>query len=312
MCGRSVHIVDGALTVPMHVLQMPGGVIPVPNRTTEIFIEVGTNSFDTWDQQLLPKRPTAFLVAFEPLVDKWALVASRGVRSRVAGRLGWHHERGVLLPFAVAEHEGVVPFHVSPRDGCSSLRKVHVPQHGGWKSSGFIRGACAKTVQVRRVPAVTLRTVLGEWLPGRRIARIKIDAQGSDLGVLAAAGAANLARVDGVTMEMLRDTCDALYEGQPNCSTVARAMVGLGFRTARSCDDPSLWHQGAGCEANFLFENVDRPPSPPSPPAGRAARGRGDAKAGGARANRERREGGAGAARGRSSKVRGKVRGKVR
>ena len=60
---------QGALSVPLHVLQMPNGRIPVPNKTTSLFIEIGTNAFDTLDQ-LLPKRPGAFLVAFEPLVDK--------------------------------------------------------------------------------------------------------------------------------------------------------------------------------------------------------------------------------------------------
>ena len=33
----------GALTVPLHVLQMPNGRLPVPNRTTALFVEIGTN-----------------------------------------------------------------------------------------------------------------------------------------------------------------------------------------------------------------------------------------------------------------------------
>ena len=65
-------LVNDALVVPLHVLHMPGGRIPVPNRTRELLVEVGTNAFDTWDQQILPKREGAFLVAFEPLVDKYA------------------------------------------------------------------------------------------------------------------------------------------------------------------------------------------------------------------------------------------------
>ena len=201
---------DGSLSVPLHVMHMPNGKLPVPNRTKELLIEIGTNAFDTWDTQVLPKRPDAFLVAFEPLVDKWSLMLTRNARARVVGQLGWHHARGVILPFAVSDRSGVVPFYVSPRDGCSSLRKTHRPERGGWRTNGFVRNSCAKTVQIRHVPAITLRTVLGEWLPGWRVAKLKIDAQGSDLGVLAAAGAGLLSRVDEISMEALSDDCDGL------------------------------------------------------------------------------------------------------
>ena len=253
---RPFTVANGALSVPLDVLHMPGGRIPVPNRTKSLLVEIGTNSFDTWDQTLLPRKPHAFLVAFEPLVDKWALLLARHARSRVAGPLGFHHERGIILPFAVAEREGVLPFHVSPRDGCSSLREVHVPRHGGWKGNGFIRNACAKTVQVRHVPAVTLRTVLGEWLAGWRVERLKIDAQGADLAVLDAAGEAQLARVGEVSMETLSDTCDALYASQPNCTVTLREMRRLGFVTSHRCDDRRAFTQGSGCEANVVFRNA--------------------------------------------------------
>ena len=117
-------------------------------------------------------------------------------------------QRGIILPFAVSDREGVVPFYVSPRDGCSSLRRSHKPARGGWKSngtrgdhechshsspcspfaphggasltrtpSGFVRNSCAKTVETRLVPAVSLRTVLLDWLPGWQVSRLKIDAQ---------------------------------------------------------------------------------------------------------------------------------------
>lgn len=252
----------GALQVPLHVLQLENGRIPVPNRTTALFVEIGTNAFDTLDETLLPKRPGAFLVAFEPLVDKWSLLLARNARARVVGKLGWHHPRGVILPLAVSDREGVVPFYVSPRDGCSSLRRTHRPERGGWRTNGFVRNACAKTVQVRPVPAVTLRTVLDEWLAGWQVARLKIDAQGADLALLAAAGAPLLRRVDEVSLEVLHDSCDGLYEGQPNCTTVLHAMHALGFGPAERgmrrfhCAERRAFTQGSGCEANVLFRNV--------------------------------------------------------
>ena len=38
---------DGSLTVPLHVLHMPNGRLPVPNKTKELLLEIGTNAFDT-------------------------------------------------------------------------------------------------------------------------------------------------------------------------------------------------------------------------------------------------------------------------
>jgi hypothetical protein len=194
--------------------------------------------------------------------------------ARVVGRLGWHNERGIILPFAVSDKEGVVPFYVSPRDGCSSLRRAHAPQHGGWKGNGFVSRACAKTIETRLVPAVSMRTVLEGWLQGWNITRLKIDAQGADLSLLAATGTSLLRRVGEVSLETLHDTCDGIYEGQPNCTTVVRAMNILGFSTQFSCMDARLFRQGSGCEANFLFRNVAWPPPPPPVDRRRSATGR--------------------------------------
>ena len=38
---------DGSLTVPLHVLHMPNGRLPIPNKTKELLLEIGTNAFDT-------------------------------------------------------------------------------------------------------------------------------------------------------------------------------------------------------------------------------------------------------------------------
>ena len=138
----SYELRDGVLTIPLHVLTMPEGRIAVPNTTSSLYIEIGTNAFSTWDVELLPRRPNAFLVAFEPLVDKYALLLARNTRKRVAGKLGHHHKRGVVLPFAVSDHEGLADFHVAPRDGCSSLRSMHAPRYGSWNTS-WTRTQCA-------------------------------------------------------------------------------------------------------------------------------------------------------------------------
>ena len=284
---------NGHLSVPLHILQMPGGRLPVPNRTKEILVEIGTNSFDTWDTQVLPRRPGAFLVSFEPLVDKWALMLSRNARSRVFSPLGWHNPRGVILPFAVSDRAGIVPFHVSPRDGCSSLRRPQTPKRGGWKSNGFVRNACAKTVETRMVPAITLRTVLEEWLRGWRVSRLKIDAQGSDLSVLAAAGASVLRGVDAVSMETLHDDCDGIYEGQPNCTTIVLGMAALGFQPTGGfrCELKRHFTQGSGCEANVDFRNANAPAATAPELISMAGGGNGGGGGGGGRGFKRRGRG---------------------
>ena len=181
----------------------------------------------------------------------------------------------------MSDRDGVADFHVSPRDGCSSLRRVHTPKHGGWVRNGFIRSACAKTVDVRQVPTVTLRTVLREWLPGWEVSRMKVDAQGHDLAVIEMAGREQLARIREISMEVLSDGCDGLYDGQPNCTAIVDGMRRAGFRSSRSCADRGAFHQGSGCEGNFVFERLDAASAAPT--GGGAAKGRGRPRRGGGR-----------------------------
>ncbi|KAL3919180.1 MAG: hypothetical protein SGPRY_005725 [Prymnesium sp.] len=191
----------GALTVPLQLLQLTRGRIQLPNDTEALYLEIGTNSFDTYDQKLLPKQPKAFLLSFEPLLDKWATLLARNSRSRQFSRLGYHHQRGIALPFAVSDHDGFADFHISPRDGCSSLRPAHTPEYGNWKYRSMILNACAKTVELRRVPCVSLRTVIHDWLGGHPVSRIKIDAQAHDLEIVRAAGMDTLQLVEEISME---------------------------------------------------------------------------------------------------------------
>ena len=55
-------------------------------------------------------------------------------------------------------------------------------------------------------------------------------------------------------MELVHDSCDPIYDGQPNCTALSLAMAGMGFVTRQSCADATHFGQN-GCEANFLFRN---------------------------------------------------------
>mmetsp|Transcript_61547 Transcript_61547/g.170650 ORF Transcript_61547/g.170650 Transcript_61547/m.170650 type:complete len:346 (-) Transcript_61547:42-1079(-) len=215
---------------------LPNGTIPIPHGIRRIFLEVGTNSIDTLDEDELPLFPDAFVVAFEPVLHQYASLLSRGARHSQLRRLGEHHEHGLLLPFAITPGGNSVELRIGGKD--DSCASVLLP-------SGR-RGPrdCANPnlpQEVRTVPAVSLRTVLGSWLAwqsggGWPIDYLKIDAQGFDVEVLRSAGEL-LPRIRRVLLEVPADECEPLYVGSMHCSEIVAALAGLGYAAAynRSC-----------------------------------------------------------------------------
>eukprot|EP00662_Eupelagonemidae_sp_cell21_P008823 gene8823-58670_t len=93
---------------------------PIPSSTTGIYVEVGANNRDTLDEELLPRRPRAFLITLEPL----------------------------LTSYASLRH---AQLNLAPVDGCSSLLQ---------KNSGASWGHfCIETNEVRHVPTISLHRV---------------------------------------------------------------------------------------------------------------------------------------------------------
>lgn len=259
---RPWHIdANGSLTLPLEVLQMPNGRIPIPDGTRKLYVEIGSNSFDTLADSPQLAEPHSYLVAFEPLVDKWAQLLARHTVTRKASMvLGQHHERGVTLPMAVSDKEGFAEFHVSPIDGCSSLRKFRQPDATGSHWASWIPGIC-KQVQRRRVPCVSLNTVLHEWLADRPVAFLKVDAQGHDLAIVRAAGREGLSTVEELSLEVIHDDCTPIYEGQPRCTEVVSTMLSLGFGATFACNQRDRFGQ-SGCEGNIRFKNLRGRPAP--------------------------------------------------
>ena len=105
--------------------------------------------------------------------------------------LGWSVPgRAIVLPFAVGEPEGEAEFHIAKNDGCSSLLPIDTREfyHGGLFKRHvpvFFSDVCGKQSATRRVPVVSLRTILG-WLGERKVDFLKIDARKSaclDVGI---------------------------------------------------------------------------------------------------------------------------------
>lgn len=186
-------------------------MLPIP-ADKFVMVEIGSNTQNTLDQTMLPNNPETFVLTFEPLLDKYGTLLSRNSAPDRASQLGFHHERGIALPLAVASGEPFATrdFHVHAVDGCSSLL------HGAPTS-------CAEIVETRRVATVPLSHVLEAWLGGRRVDYLKIDAQGADLDILESAGDL-LKNIHSVSVEVPSDDALRKYQGELGCTDALREL----------------------------------------------------------------------------------------
>ena len=224
----------GALVLPTHVATLGrDGAIAMPPDTEYAFIEVGCSDFNTLDQNLLGKHPKAFLLAFEPLLDKYAVLLSRGteryhgMRKDRAVPLGHHHERAVVLPLAVSEKGGMQNISVSNMAGCSSL----VPMNPRMRWAPW----CRSRLEKRLVPSISLTAAL-RLTGSLPVRHLKLDAQGLDFRLLRTVLPSLLhAKVESIEMEVRASDCEPLYVGQAGCLEVLAYMRSIGYENQTSC-----------------------------------------------------------------------------
>ena len=245
--ANSVSTLGGSLTARLqlaHTTQT--GAIQMPATTRHVLIEVGCSDRDTLDQDpIFTEDAASFLISFEPLVDKYAVLLGRGT-ARFHGRttdrsvpLGHHHARGVVLPFALSPRGGPTSFHVSKIAGCSSYLDR---TDRSW-------AACSNVREQRTVPSITLADALG--LAGSLPVRyLRLDAQGADYALIRATDPGLLrTRVERISMEIVASDCRPLYAGQARCDEVVQYMRSIGFATR---NDSMRIHHGrvavAGCQ----------------------------------------------------------------
>jgi hypothetical protein len=221
---------DGFLSAHIQLAALDRfGAIQMPRNATHVLMEIGCSDFHTLDEDELPRDASAFLISFEPLIDKYAVLLSRGSRSGAfynwgkdkAVPLGHHHKRGVVLPLAVSPSGGDITFHVSKIAGCSSMLALNVNTSWGKQ--------CLDSLEERTVPSISLASALG--LAGRLpIRHLKIDAQGVDMTLIKSVSAKVLQeRVRSISMELPASDCQPLYKGQPRCPEMMGAMRDLGY-----------------------------------------------------------------------------------
>lgn len=256
--GRGWHSHGLQLQAMLHVAHLKeDGTLMVPD-SAKVVLEVGANTRNTLDRELLPADPTAFLISFEPLLDKYAALLARNSRVDTLTPLGHHHPRGIVLPFAVAsEANALRELKISgTTDGCASLLSP---------VSSYYSPLCTNLSGIRErrtVPTVSLHKVLSSWLKGHTVQLAKIDAQGLDVGVVRSAGDA-VSRVKAIQMEVVRDRpplkCEPQYaseEGRASeakCGVLVAAMAEMGFTPYGTNCAVHKFKEAGGCEAEMTF-----------------------------------------------------------
>ena len=201
----AVRATRTAIFGTLQLAALEDGVLPIPSNLS-VAIEIGASDRDTLDAELLRTNREYFVLALEPLVDKYArgLSRSRAWMGDHFQPLGYHHERGIILPFAVADVPtggASLNINVGANAGCSSTLPLD-------RKSDRLRW-CEQVKERRDVPAVPLEDVLG-WLGPRRVPFLKVDAQGVDLSAVLSARA-RLAQIERFQLEGVADDCSGLY-----------------------------------------------------------------------------------------------------
>jgi len=251
---RAYVLTDTGLAVTTQVVPMSNGVFKVPPGTEYLAVEIGCSDRNTMDEDWLEQNPKGFLVSFEPLLDKYAILLARGTKryhrdeKDLSVPLGHHHRRGIVLPFAVTPSStgGNIVLNVSPIAGCSSTAKV--------KRTGF-SGRLCKTVSERRlVDSLGLVQVLNMTRP-KPIRILKIDAQGIDYALVRSVSVEFLReRVEGIRLETISHACRKLYDGQVSCEQVVAYMSSAGYYPDRPCSQSKDM-----CEVDVLFSRGPMP-----------------------------------------------------
>ena len=257
---------------PVQVGMLMDGALPIPANATPILLEIGSSDRNTMDVEILPRLPDAFLVTAEPLIEKYSRALGRRRESRRVmdslEPLGQHHDRGFILPFAVAPVPGngeLRDLNVGGNSGCASLLTPDRKRHRGGKSFGSWcdeSGESDNSIKdsrsgARSVWTVPLRQML-EWID-RPVEFLKIDAQGMDLDIVTSGGSM-LHLLQRVLLEVISDDCKPVYLNQPRCSEVIARMGSLGFKplTPIPCEPRNLTRLRANhfCELEYVFINA--------------------------------------------------------
>lgn len=234
---------DTELFVTTQVATLQNGAIKVPKTTDRIIMEIGCSDRNTADNEILPFYPKGFLISFEPMLDKYSVLMSRGTKRYHSEQrdksvpVGHHHPRGVVLPFAVAPVGGQHQLYVSAVAGCSSL--LHLNKKTKWGR------LCLKTLENRTVDAISVNDAFSLAPAHIPIQHLKLDVQGLDGAIIKAIPFKFLAKVKKIEFESFNPECNALYHSQIACPEIATYLKEQGFmgNCSKGCEPTSIFHR---------------------------------------------------------------------
>jgi hypothetical protein len=259
-----VEVTDEGIYARMQVGALQGGKLKIPSGVRYVLLEAGCSDMDTLAQDVLPQHPEGMTLSLEPLLDKYSYLVGNA-SAKYHGKngldltvpLGHAEQRSVVLPLAVSEDGGTQKIYVSPIAGCSSLAKVN--RGGTWAN-----GRCRSVVETRLVDSIRLVDAIGLVPPSVPILRLKLDVQGIDFRLVRSVPPPVLqSRVVFLDVEVRKNGCATLYQGQENCSEVLQYMHSIDFemvlpgargasRVLHGCQH--LPYDNA-CEANARFRS---------------------------------------------------------
>jgi len=265
----------GAIKLPM------GGV-------SEIWLDIGINMSPklphgrTWED--LPTKKALYL-GFEALLDKYAHHISLDLSHnlfRPIGSVGsapqGSSDRALIFPIAISSTRpsALLDFHVTKVDGCSSINSPRSSDELTKNWSSFspvlkdLAASCTQVEEVRKVPWITLKEVITNWLReirahGAVVEYAHIDAQGAEMEILRSAGE-HVRTIQRIQLEVPNPKCSTLTRGASTCKELLEEMNSFGFQATaahwydrglieftgplRNCDD--LDFHGF-CEYDLVF-----------------------------------------------------------
>ncbi|CAE7686544.1 unnamed protein product [Symbiodinium sp. CCMP2456] len=267
---QPLHETEDGIFAPVQVARLPfhknwAHLKKPPER---FWIEVGMNNWDL-SVHYQDFGEGDFVLGFEPLLDKYGerLASYRPTHSAGSGKfraLGRQHERGLAFPFAVG-CKGMAKFRVAEEDSCSSLLPLVADTYPDIEAEHpalpNFKADCATSTEIRTVPCISLKHVIGDWLGGQEVWFLKVDAEGADLAVVQSAGNM-LRKIRHIQLEVHTE-CGGIapqFLNAPNCSSTVRFMRNAGYRCTTQDQGELLPDCGEGicqkCYKNFPILNL--------------------------------------------------------
>jgi len=208
--------------------------IQFDSSITGVWIDVGANRMQNTLQAL--HLENIFVIAFEPIMDLWYPLFSD------------KHPRKAVLPVAVGSEPGYATFHQTENQHSSSLKPFDKAGLKEWEGLWTGIGGDLSVKKEFQVPVLPLDQLFS-LLPVR-IEFLKVDAQGMDLEIIAAAKD-TLSLVDKILMEVAL-TKNPIYSGAASRSEAISFITKKGFILEK--EEVSNSPSGDPLEANLWFK----------------------------------------------------------